>query len=97
MQRCMCWPVLIGRKLDQEGISGRDKDVGSVFGFEGADPQKERRGKPQRTGNGRRPFSYVKRRFTFSSIAQSVEHAAVNRSVVGSSPTGGAQQKACKH
>ena len=39
MQRCMCWPVLIGRKLDQEGISGRDKDVGSVFGFEGADPQ----------------------------------------------------------
>ena len=25
-----------------------------------------------------------------SSIAQSVEHAAVNRSVVGSSPTGGA-------
>ena len=28
-------------------------------------------------------------RFTFSSIAQSVEHAAVNRSVVGSSPTGG--------
>ena len=41
MQRCMCWPVLIGRKLDQEGISGRDKDVGSVFGFEGADPQQE--------------------------------------------------------
>ena len=33
--------------------------------------------------------SYVDRRFTFSSIAQSVEHAAVNRSVVGSSPTGG--------
>ena len=27
--------------------------------------------------------------FAFSSIAQSVEHAAVNRSVVGSSPTGG--------
>ena len=26
----------------------------------------------------------------YSSIAQSVEHAAVNRSVVGSSPTGGA-------
>ena len=25
----------------------------------------------------------------YSSIAQSVEHAAVNRSVVGSSPTGG--------
>ena len=30
-----------------------------------------------------RPLSY-------SSIAQSVEHAAVNRGVVGSSPTGGA-------
>ena len=28
--------------------------------------------------------------FTHSSIAQSVEHAAVNRGVVGSSPTGGA-------
>ena len=28
-----------------------------------------------------------------SSIAQSVEHAAVNRGVVGSSPTGGAKQK----
>ena len=27
----------------------------------------------------------------FSSIAQSVEHAAVNRGVVGSSPTGGAR------
>ena len=25
----------------------------------------------------------------YSSLAQSVEHAAVNRSVVGSSPTGG--------
>ena len=28
--------------------------------------------------------------FIYSSIAQSVEHAAVNRRVVGSSPTGGA-------
>ncbi len=27
----------------------------------------------------------------YSSLAQSVEHAAVNRSVVGSSPTGGVQ------
>ena len=26
----------------------------------------------------------------YSSLAQSVEHSAVNRSVVGSSPTGGA-------
>ena len=30
--------------------------------------------------------------FRFSSIAQSVEHAAVNRGVVGSSPTGGAMR-----
>ena len=29
--------------------------------------------------------------YIFSSIAQSVEHAAVNRRVVGSSPTGGAK------
>ena len=29
----------------------------------------------------------------YSSLAQSVEHAAVNRSVVGSSPTGGARKK----
>ena len=28
----------------------------------------------------------------YSSLAQSVEHAAVNRSVVGSSPTGGAKK-----
>ena len=31
-------------------------------------------------------------RCIYSSLAQSVEHAAVNRSVVGSSPTGGAQK-----
>ena len=30
----------------------------------------------------------------YSSLAQSVEHAAVNRRVVGSSPTGGAIKKA---
>ena len=30
---------------------------------------------------------------TYSSLAQSVEHAAVNRRVVGSSPTGGARKK----
>ena len=29
----------------------------------------------------------------YSSLAQSVEHAAVNRSVVGSSPTGGATKQ----
>ena len=32
----------------------------------------------------------------YSSLAQSVEHAAVNRSVVGSSPTGGAFFNSCK-
>ena len=30
---------------------------------------------------------------TYSSIAQSVEHSAVNRVVVGSSPTGGAKKR----
>ena len=34
--------------------------------------------------------------FRYSSIAQSVEHSAVNRSVVGSSPTWGVQAKAWK-
>ena len=34
--------------------------------------------------------------YIFSSIAQSVEHAAVNRRVVGSSPTWGANLKALK-
>ena len=33
------------------------------------------------------------RYFCYSSIAQSVEHAAVNRGVVGSSPTGGVYMK----
>ena len=31
----------------------------------------------------------------YSSLAQSVEHAAVNRSVVGSSPTGGVFGNVC--
>ena len=30
--------------------------------------------------------------FVYASLAQSVEHAAVNRGVVGSSPTGGAKK-----
>ena len=46
-----------------------------MFGFEGMNPQ--------RCSNG------VDKVSTCSSIAQSVEHAAVNRSVVGSSPTQG--------
>ena len=33
----------------------------------------------------------------YSSIAQSVEHAAVNRRVVGSSPTWGAMKQARKY
>ena len=32
--------------------------------------------------------------FVYASLAQSVEHAAVNRGVVGSSPTGGARERA---
>ena len=35
-------------------------------------------------------FQVGPKRRVYSSLAQSVEHAAVNRSVVGSSPTGGA-------
>ena len=35
-------------------------------------------------------FEGTRKRREYSSLAQSVEHAAVNRSVVGSSPTGGA-------
>ena len=31
--------------------------------------------------------------FSYASLAQSVEHAAVNRRVVGSSPTGGAKKR----
>ena len=33
----------------------------------------------------------------YSSLAQQVEHAAVNRRVVGSSPTGGAKSKQSEH
>ena len=33
----------------------------------------------------------------FASIAQSVEHAAVNRGVVGSSPTGGVSNLTCRN
>ena len=35
--------------------------------------------------------------FAFASLAQQVEHAAVNRRVVGSNPTGGAIQRYCRH
>ena len=37
------------------------------------------------------------RPFAFASLAQQVEHAAVNRRVVGSNPTGGAIQRYCRH
>ena len=36
-----------------------------------------------------------KRNYIYSSLAQSVEHSAVNRVVVGSSPTGGAKRMRC--
>ena len=36
------------------------------------------------------------RSLTYASLAQSVEHAAVNRSVVGSSPTRGAIKRECR-
>ena len=38
-------------------------------------------------------LKYISVEFKYSSIAQLVEHAAVNRRVVGSSPTGGANTK----
>ena len=38
------------------------------------------------------PTQALQKQGTHSSIAQSVEHAAVNRGVVGSSPTGGARK-----
>ena len=37
------------------------------------------------------------RPFAYASLAQQVEHAAVNRRVVGSNPTGGANQRYCRH
>ena len=33
----------------------------------------------------------------YASLAQQVEHAAVNRRVVGSNPTGGAMKRYCRH
>ena len=41
---------------------------------------------------GKLPGKIGRRRHSYSSLAQSVEHAAVNRRVVGSSPTGGAKK-----
>ena len=38
-------------------------------------------------------YTVCKSKYEYSSIAQSVEHAAVNRGVVGSSPTGGAKKR----
>ena len=35
--------------------------------------------------------------FAYASLAQQVEHAAVNRRVVGSNPTGGASKRYCRH
>ena len=38
----------------------------------------------------------ILRSLPYASLAQSVEHAAVNRSVVGSSPTRGARKRECR-
>ena len=43
------------------------------------------------------PTPADRRSARYSSIAQLVEHAAVNRRVVGSSPTWGAKHAACRH
>ena len=48
---------------------------------------RESRSSPELT---RKDFGLCER---YSSLAQSAEHAAVNRVVVGSSPTGGAKKK----
>ena len=39
----------------------------------------------------------LSKRLNFASLAQQVEHAAVNRRVVGSNPTGGARKRYCRH
>ena len=46
-------------------------------------------GRENRSMPTQRLWQHVKA-FEYASLAQSVEHAAVNRGVVGSSPTGGA-------
>ena len=40
---------------------------------------------------------HIVKPFAFASLAQQVEHAAVNRRVVGSNPTGGASKRYCRH
>ena len=55
---------------------------------------REHKSSPELTFGSRNKISALGRFFSkriYSSIAQSVEHAAVNRRVVGSSPTGGAK------
>ena len=47
------------------------------------------------TLNGPNIIYYI--RLSYSSLAQSVEHAAVNRRVVCSSQTGGATKRYCRH
>ena len=46
--------------------------------------------RPGKIGSANTGLAFLKQDLRHSSIAQSVEHAAVNRGVVGSSPTGGA-------
>ena len=40
---------------------------------------------------------HMSKPLSFASLAQQVEHAAVNRRVVGSNPTGGAMKRYCRH
>ena len=57
-----------------------------------------RTGKIGNADTNREVWSDQTRPLSYSSIAQLVEHAAVNRRVVGSSPTWGAMmKKACRH
>ena len=51
--------------------------------------------RPGKIGSANTGLASMEQDLRHSSIAQSVEHAAVNRGVVGSSPTGGA--KYCRH
>ena len=50
--------------------------------------------RPGKIGSANTGLASMEQDLRHSSIAQSVEHAAVNRGVVGSSPTGGAKSAA---
>ena len=54
-------------------------------------------GRENRSTPTQRLWQTCVKAFDFASLAQQVEHAAVNRRVVGSNPTGGAIQRYCRH